>query len=86
MNHDTSHIHVLTRLFITSGGEVASRNLSVTLDVFEAEAHKAAGVENDFDTFVLARDWRDDAEQSSFVACMREFREIVAELQNAALR
>jgi hypothetical protein len=65
---------------------VTSRNVGVTFDVFGAEAHKAKGIENDFETFTVAGDWRKDAEQSSLITAMRHFREMVAELQAAALR
>jgi hypothetical protein len=85
MDHHTYHIYVLTRLFINPSGEVVSRNVGVTFDVFEAEAHRA-NVENDFEKYALSSDWREDAEQSSIVACMRDFRQIVEEMQDAALR
>ncbi len=60
---DYLSLHVLTKLFIDAKGNVASRNIGVTFDIFEAESHKANGVENDFDTFAVQGDWREDAEQ-----------------------
>jgi len=83
---ECSNVYVLTALSIDAKGDVVSRNIRVTFDIFEAEAHKAHGVENDFDTFVVSSDWREDAEQSSLVATMRDFREIVLQMQEAALR
>ena len=83
---DCLNLYVLTRLFIDAKGNIASRNVGATFDIFEAEAHKAMGVENDFDTFPLSRDWREDGAQSSLITAMREFREIVQRMQDAALR
>jgi hypothetical protein len=85
MESSTLSVYVLTRLFINPEGEVSSKNFAVTLDVFEAEAHKAAGVENDFDILPLPKGWCEDAEQSSLVACMREFRRAIEESHAAAL-
>ena len=80
------NLHVLTTLRIDAAGNVASRNVGVTFDIFEAEAHRALGIENDFDTFEVSDDWRDDAEQSSLVGAMRDFRDMVQRMQEAALR
>ena len=79
-------LYVLTTLSIDAKNNVVSRNVAVTFDIFEAEAHKAHGVENDFDTFVVSADWREDAGQSSLVTTMRDFRELVQQMQEAALR
>lgn len=49
MEHLT--VYVLTCLTIDGKGNVFSRNVGVTFDVFVAEAHKGDGVENDFETF-----------------------------------
>jgi hypothetical protein len=58
----------------------------VTFDIHEAEAHREADVANSFQTFSVAADWREDAEQSNLVKAMREFREIVRQWQEEALR
>jgi hypothetical protein len=79
-------VYVLTKLFIDAKGEIVCKNLGVTFDIFEAEAHKALGVENDLDTFPLARDWRENSEQSSLITVMRELRVLVQQIQDAALR
>jgi len=79
-------LYVLTTLSIEARGNVVSRNVGVTFDIFEAEVHKAHGVENDFETFPVFGDWREHAEQSSLIRTMRDFRELVTEMQEAALR
>ena len=50
----------------------------------KAEVHRNKGVENDYDTFVVPCDWREDAEKSELIAAMREFRSMVKELQQDA--
>jgi len=52
---DRVTVYVLTSLSIDSDGNVASRNVGATFDVFEAEAHRAKGVENEFETFAIGR-------------------------------
>ena len=65
---------------------VQSRNVAATFDLFEAEDHRNKGVENDYETFVVPCDWRNDAAQSELVVAMREFREVVKQMQGEALR
>jgi len=79
-------LYVLTTLCIDAKGNVASKNVAVTFDIFKAELHKAQGVENDFETFPVFGDWREDAEQSSLIRTMRNFRDLVTDMQEAALR
>ncbi|MGC2475663.1 MAG: hypothetical protein WA485_15080 [Candidatus Sulfotelmatobacter sp.] len=83
---DGCNLYVLTRLSIDAAGKVTSDNVGVSFDVFEAEAHRARGIENDFEVFVIASNWREDAEQSSLVAAMRGFRVLVRQMQEEALR
>jgi hypothetical protein len=83
---DYFRVSVLTSLSLTKNGDVKSRNVAVTFDLFEAEDHRNKKVENDYDTFVVPSDWREDAEQSELIAAMREFRTIVKQMQDAALR
>ena len=80
------NVYVLSTLSIDAQGNVVSRNVGVTFDILTAEAHKAHGIEHDFGTFVVSGDWREDAEQSSLVTTMRDFREMVQQMQEAALR
>ena len=83
---DRLKLYVLTSLSIDANGNIVSRNVSVTFNLFEAEAHRAEGVENNFDTFDVDGDWREEAEQSSLVTTMRDFCAIVRQMQEAALR
>ena len=80
------HVFILTTLALDKKGDVKSRNVAATFDLFEAEDHKNKGVENDYDTLVVPSDWHEDAEKSKLIASMREFREIVKEMQDEALR
>ena len=83
---DYFHCFVLTTLALDKKGDVKSRNVAATFDLFEAENHRNEGVENDYEVFVVPCDWREDAAQSELVSAMREFRAMVKEMQEAALR
>jgi hypothetical protein len=50
---DYFHVFVLTSLSLNKNGDVKSRNVAVTFDLFEAEDHRNKNVENDYDTFVV---------------------------------
>jgi hypothetical protein len=80
------HVFVLTTLALDQKGDVRDRNVAVTFDLFEAEDHRNKGVENDYETFVVPCDWREDAEQSELISAMRDFRTMVKQMQDAALR
>lgn len=56
---DYVHVFVLRTLCVDENGEVKSRNVAVTFDMFEAEDHRNEGVENGYDTFVVPGDWRE---------------------------
>jgi hypothetical protein len=77
---------VLTTLKLDKDGKVVSTNVAVTFDIYEAEAHREADVANDFEKFSVAANWCEDAEQSKLVEAMREFRALVREWQEEALR
>jgi hypothetical protein len=64
---DYFHVFVLTTLSLDKNGDVKSRNVAVTFDLFEAEDHRNRGVEHEYDVFVVPGDWREDAEQSNLV-------------------
>jgi hypothetical protein len=83
---DCLNVYVLTTLSIDAKGIVVSRNVGVTADIIEAEAHKAHGVENDFEPFVVSASWRETAERSALIMTMRDFREMVKQMHEAALR
>lgn len=78
---DMFDTYVLTKLRIDSDGKVISSNVGVTFDIHDAEAHREADVANDFQVFAITADWRDDAERTSLVKAMREFREMVRQWQ-----
>jgi hypothetical protein len=83
---DMFDVYVLTCLAIDPKGEVVSKNVGVTFNLHDAEAHRAEGVEHEFETFQIAPNWQEDAEQSELISAMREFREMVKRMQDEALR
>jgi len=83
---DYCHVFVLTTLALDKKGDVKSRNVAVTFDLFEAEDHRNEGVENDYEVFVVPCDWQEDAAQSELISAMREFRSMVKQMQDEALR
>ena len=83
---DNVNVYVLASLSIDAMGNVITRNVGATFDVLEAEAHKAKGVENEFETFTVLGNWREDAERSELIASMRDFRDMVKAMQDEALR
>ena len=53
--------YVLTTLRLHNAGNVISTNIRVTFDIIhDAEAHRDADVANDFETFSVAADWREE--------------------------
>jgi hypothetical protein len=85
-NPDFSDVYVLTSLFFDSKGNIANRNVGVTFSLHEAERHKGQGVENEYETFQIDSNWHEDAATTGLVIAMREFRSMVEEMQEAALR
>ena len=83
---DYFHVFVLTTLSLDKNGDVKSRNVAVTFDLFEAEDHRNKGVENDYEVFVVPCDWQEDAAQSELISAMRGFRSIVEQMEDEALR
>jgi hypothetical protein len=83
---DCVHVYVLTSLAIDSNGEVIGKNVGVTFSLHEAEVHRARGVENEFERFQVDGNWLENAATTELVVAMRGFREIVKEMQEAALR
>jgi hypothetical protein len=65
---DGAPIFVLTSLYLDDAGNVAYRNVRVTFDRLEAEAHRARDIEYDFQSSNVSVNWREDAEQSNLVA------------------
>ena len=83
-NPSLSNVYVLTSLFFDSKGNVACRNVGVTFSLHEAERHKAQGVENEFETFQICSNWQEHTAATELVFAMREFRDMVKELQQDA--
>ena len=83
---DYVHVFVLTSLSLDKKGELRSRNVAVTFDLFEAEDHRNKSVENDYDTLVVPCDWQEAAATSALVEQMRVFRDLIAEQHAEALR
>jgi hypothetical protein len=81
---DYLHVFVLTHLSLDKNGDVKSRNVAVTFDLFEAEDHRNKGVEYDYDKFVVPSDWQEDAATTGLIVAMREFCGMVKELQQDA--
>jgi hypothetical protein len=77
---------VLTSLSVDSKGNVVSRNVGVTFNLHEAELHRSDGVANDYEAFQIDANWQEDAATTALVIAMREFREIVKQMQEEALR
>jgi hypothetical protein len=63
-------VYVLTTLFEVKG-ELRSKNVGVTTNIHDAEAH-AADAANGYDTLQLSADWREGAAISETVMIMRE--------------
>lgn len=54
------HVFVLTHLSLDKNGDVKSKNVAVTFDLFEAEDHRNKGVENDSQLGPLIK-WKSSA-------------------------
>ena len=76
--------YVLTSFCFNCKGNIASRNMGVTFSLHEAERHKAQGVENEFETFQICSNWQEHAVTTELVFAMREFCDMVKELQQDA--
>ena len=78
---DYVHVFVLRDVVSRREGDVRSRNVAATFDIFEAEDHRNKGVENDYETFVVPCDWREDAATPGLITAMRNFRSMVEKMQ-----
>jgi hypothetical protein len=78
--------YVLSSLFIDAKGNIFSKNVGVTFSLHLAEDHKSQDVANDFESFSVNADWREDAETTALVNAMRNLRSMVEEMQEASLR
>jgi hypothetical protein len=64
-------VYVLTTLFEVKG-ELRSKNVRVTTNIHDAEAHVAEDAANGYDTLSMDSDWREGAAISETVMIMRE--------------
>lgn len=85
MNHPLE-VFVLTRLVVTPEGHVKAENVGATFDIFVADAHRAIGVEHDFERYPISASWPEEAEKSGVVSMMRAFRQMMEQIQAEALR
>jgi hypothetical protein len=76
--------YVLTSLFFDREGNITSRNVGVTFSLHEAERHKGQGVETEYETFQICSNWQEHATTTELVFAMREFCDMVKELQQDA--
>jgi hypothetical protein len=83
---DGLNVYVLVTLSIGNQGEVVRNNVGVTFNIHEAELHRDGDVANEFDTFEIDSNWRDEAATTDLVETMRAFRRMVDEMREAALR
>ena len=79
------NVYVLTTLSVDAEGNVTSGNVGVTFDLLKAEAHRAHGVENDFESFVVPGNCGARM-LSNPVWSQQCAREMVQQIQEAALR
>ena len=83
-NPSFTNVYVLTSLCFDSKGNITSRNAGVTFSLHEAERHKGQGVENEYETFQICSNWQEHAATTELVIVMREFCDMVKELQQDA--
>jgi hypothetical protein len=81
---DFFDVYILTRLVIEEHGNVTAKNVGVTFNLHEAELHRSDGVANDYETFQIDANWQEDAATTGLVVAMREFCDMVKELQQDA--
>ena len=75
-----TEVYVLTRLVLDRDRRVVARNTGVTFDVYEADAHRSLGVENDYETFhVAAEAVAEGAALTEFALRVRELTELLRE-------
>lgn len=74
---DTTPVYVLVVLDFTPQGDICRKNAGVTFNIYEAEAHTAKDVSNEYDTFHVPATWRDGAVISETALFLRDAVEIV---------
>lgn len=81
-----TNVYVLMTLSIDSQCEVERKNVGITFSLHEAESHQDKDISNEFETFQIDANWQEDVATTDLVAAMREFRGMVHEMQEEALR
>jgi len=74
---DTTPVYVLVTLDFTAQGDICRKNVGVTFNIHEAEAHSNKDVSNEYDTFPVPASWREGAAISETVLFMRDAAEMV---------
>lgn len=79
-------VYVLVTLGFSKAGEVTRKNIGVTFNVHEAEAHAAADVANEYETHEVEAEYREDIEVTALSLAMRDFRDMVQQMQEEAVK
>lgn len=74
---DKTPVYVLVTLDFTPKGDICRKVMGVTFNIYEAEAHSAKDVSNEYETHGVAANWRDGAVISEAALFIRESVEIV---------
>lgn len=75
-------IYVLVESKLMKGNEISDRVVNVTLDLEQAEAHAAQGVEFEYKEFRIPTElFVRSAESTEFLKQMREFKQAAREVQ-----
>jgi hypothetical protein len=64
-------VYVLKRERINDEGQIVSQNVGVTFSIHEAEGHKSASFENDFDTLQFSGSVQDQTNATDLILAMR---------------
>jgi hypothetical protein len=79
-------VYILTMLMLDDHEAIVARNVGVTCSLHDAERHKSRGIEFDFECLELEPNWQESSATTDVVIALRQFTELVRELQVAALR
>lgn len=82
---DTTKVFVLVKLNLNAKGDVERKNVGVTFNIHDAEAHKDAGFENEVDELTCDASILEGAAVTATVEIMRDFRAIIADQCKEAL-
>ena len=79
-------VYILTMLAFDDHGAINARNVGVTCCLHRAELHRSKGIEFDFESFEAEKELQEQCATTDVVIAMRQFCELVAEMQQEALR